>query len=180
MKTKSAKRSRGGRSRKLGGRFSCGKLRAAPERGWAVMQPALEARCKRRKLRPTPENLRNMRDPLEGYSLGRLKNDGAITEAQHGAGQKYWASYYNWARTADMPRITAKAGSYGLTSPGRSEAPDEVAEAAQRIYYAAAAALISAGRPAEWECRRVCLEDENVRNHGALSSGLESLLAHFK
>ena len=180
MKRKSSKRRRGGRNRKLGPRYQDGQLCKAAERGWANMQPVLEARCKARGLRPSEDSLRAMRDPLEGYSLGKMKNDGTITESQHDAGQKYWHAYYNWARTSGMPRITAKAGSYGLTSPGRSEAPDEVAETAQRTYYAAADALISAGMIAEWECRRVCLEDEDVRNRGALFNGLDSLLAHFK
>ncbi len=182
VQTRSVKKRRAGRKSEAGARFPCGKkdLRGAPERGWVNMQPVLEARCRKRGLRPSDDNLRKMRDPLEGYSLGKLKNDGAITEAQHDAGQKYWIAYYNWARSADMPRITAKAGSYGLTSPGRSEVPDEVAEAAQRIYYAAADALIGAGMLAEWECRRVCLEDQEVLNPIALSNGLNSLWEHFR
>ncbi len=180
VQTRSVKKRRAGRSRKGGERYKNGQICKAPERVWANMHPVLEARCRKRGLRPSDDNLRAMRDPLEGYALGKLKNDGAITEAQHDAGQKYWVAYYNWAKSADMPRITAKAGSYGLTSPGRSEVPDEYAEAAQRIYYAAADALISAGMLAEWECRRVCLEDEEVLNHGALSNGLNSLWMHFR
>ncbi len=182
VQTRSVKRRRAGRNREAGARFPCGKkdLGTAPERGWANMHPVLEARCRKRGIRPSDDNLRKMRDPLEGYSLGKLKNDGAITDEQHSAGQKYWVAYYNWAKSADMPRITAKAGSYGLTSPGRSESPDEYAEAAQRIYYPAADALIGAGMLAEWECRRVCLQDEDVLDPIALSNGLNILWEHFR
>ncbi len=107
-------------------------------------------------------------------------NDKAITEAEHNAGLRYTGFYAAWARTAGMPRVTAKVSNYGLTVAGRSEASDEAAEGAQKAYFAAANALISAGMLAEWWVKRVCLEDHEAQNMGALRAGLGALVVHFR
>ena len=181
MKTRSAKRRRAGRKRMDKPRHKCGQLKAgAPkERGWANMAPVLTARCIKRGRRLTEQNLQAMRDHREGSVLGRLVNDGLITSRQYDAGQKYHAAYLGWTGTNDIPRITAPAGSYGQTVAGRSDVPDEAAEAATKTYYAADKALARGSLFAAREAKRVCLEDAKPQSMVFLSLGLRRLRAHF-
>jgi len=179
--TRAAKRRRQGRNRKGEPRYKCGKLkREAPkERGWANMAPVLTARCLKRGKRLTEQNLQAMRDHREGSVLGRLLNDELITSRQYDAGQKYHAAYLGWTGTNGIPRITAAAGSYGQTVAGRSEVPDEAAEAATKAYYAADKALNRGSLFAAREAKRVCLEDAEPQSMVFLSLGLRRLRAHF-
>jgi len=177
-RTRAAKRRRAGRKRKMGERVN-GKLKQAPERGWANMNVVLVARCARRGLRPTDDNLRKMRDQREGSVLGRLLNDNSITEAQHDAGYKYETLYRAWARTAGMGPMTPPAGSYGLTIAGRDAVANGTAEAAQTAYFNAADVLDHASTFAVWEVKRVCLEDQEPKMMDRLGDGLDLLVAYF-
>ena len=179
VQTRSVKRRRASRKRAPGERYSNGHLKSAPERGWAHMSVVLDARCRHRGWRVTDDALRKARDPLEGHVLGRLLNDKAITEAQHDAGRRFEVVYCAWAKSAGMPRITAPAGSYGQSIPGRDEVPDDVAATAERVYWAAALALLKAGKMVEWWTKRVCLEDCEADNMGAVAAGLDRLVDHF-
>ncbi len=179
VQTRAVKRRRAGRKRQAGARYGGGKLKTAPERGWAHMNTVLVARCLHNGLRLTDDNLRAMRDPLNGSELGRLYLHKHISEAQYNGAQKYHAAYLGWAKAAGMPRITPKASSYGLTVAGRSEVSDEVAHAAEGAYWDAAHALITAGMLAEHLVKRLVLEDAAVVQMEGLSRGLDALAAHF-
>ena len=170
---------RRGRKRKQGQRDLKGRLKAAPERGWANMNTVLVKRCSNRGIKPTDDNLRKMRDAREGYVLGRLLNDEAISEGMHDAGLRFQVVYDRWAKTARLPRITPPAGSYGLTIAGWDTAPDDTAKGAQGAYFDAAQALAETGKLAEWEAKRVCLEDAEPKNMLALCMGLRGLRKHF-
>ncbi len=144
-----------GRKRKQGKRDAKGRLKAMPaeERGWANMNTVLIKRCANRGLRsvdkhgqPIYENLKRMRDAREGYVLGRLLNDEAISEGMHDAGLRLQVVYDRWAKTAGMPRITPPAGSYGLTIAGRDNVPDDTAKGDQAAYFDAAQALALVGK----------------------------------
>ena len=175
-----AKHRRAGRNRKTGQRGAKGRLKAAPERGFANMNVVLAKRCANRGLDPKDdESLRKMRDAREGYVLGRLLNDGAISEGMHDAGLRFQVVYDRWAKAAGMPRITPPAGSYGLTIAGRDTSPDDTADDSQAAYFDAAEALAETGKLAEWETKRVCLEDAEPKNILALSMGLRGLRKHF-
>ncbi len=185
VQTRSVKKRRAGRKRMGGQRLKCGHLRSTPsiaaqgERGWANMVPVLAARCAKRGLRITEQNLQAMRDHREGSVLGRLLNDKLITARMYDAGQKYHAAYLGWTGANGIPRITAPAGSYGQAVPGRSEVPDEAAEAATKVYYSASHALACGSLLAERETKRVCLEDVNPQSMVFLFLGLKRLRAHF-
>ncbi len=148
------------------------------------MNVVLLARCKRRGLRPTEDNLKLMRDQREGFVLGRMYADKRINETQFNAGQRFEEFYSNWAKSAGMPRVTAKASSYGLAVPGRDVSGDDAAQATEDTYFAAANALISAGMMPEFCVRRICLEDNESGSHAeyfmeCLRSGLDALAKHF-
>lgn len=172
---------RRGRKRKLGQREKNGRLKreAPPERGWENMRVVLSKRCANRGLRPNVENLRKMRDAREGYVLGRILNDGMISEADHNAGLKFQALHVEWAAANGIPRINAPASSYGLRIAGKSDSSDQRAKASQDEYFAAANALISSGMLAEWETKRVCLENQEPKNMESLQNGLGRLREHF-
>jgi len=148
------------------------------------MNVVLEARCRKRGIRPTHENLALMRDQREGFILGRMYADKRITESQFNAGQRLCELYSAWAKGCGMPRVTAKASSYGLTVPGRDGGGDDAAQAAEDAYFAAAKALIGAGMMAEFCVRRICLEDNESGSHAkffmdCLNLGLDALATHF-
>ena len=124
MKTKAAKRLRAGRNRNPGERYSGAKGRVKPN-NWANMSTVLIARCRLRGLRITDDNLRAMRDPLEGHVLGRLRNDGVITESLADAGTRYLEFYLEFAYCAGMPRMNPPASSYGLGVGGSDFISDD-------------------------------------------------------
>ncbi len=148
------------------------------------MNVVLLARCKRRGLRPTDDNLKLMRDQREGFVLGRMFTDKTITESQFNAGQRFEELYHMWAKSAGIPRVTAKASSYGLIVPGRGGGSDDAAQAAEDAYFAASKVLISEGMLVENAVRRICLGDNEMGVHSEffmerLKTGLTVLAKHF-
>ena len=179
MKKKSGKRRRAGRNRKGGQRYTNGKLMYPPERNDVNTGTVFQARCRQFDINSRKTDRKDVLNPLRGHVLGRLFLAEIISDAQHNAGRKYEADYRNWARTAGMPRITPPAGSYGQSVPGRDDVPDDVAEAAERVYFDVARALCRAPMLAEWEVKRVCLEDVEPRRIEMLCSGLDRITAHY-
>lgn len=171
-----------GRKRKSGKREPNGRAQRQPavERGWDNLQTVLRTRCRHRGLPPTHENLVEMRDPREGYVLGRLWKAEAITQGQHDAGVRHAKAYMDWARSSGLAiRQTAAVSSYGLRIAGTDVVDQDRAEATQARYYAAARALTLAGMLAERQVMAVCLRDEEPENLAALSNGLDALREHF-
>lgn len=179
MKRKSAKRRRAGRKRKFGQRHTNGSLKSPPERNEVNTSTVFETRCRHLDIKPKKADRREILDPLRGYVLGKLFLTDIVSEAQHNAGWHYEITYRNWARTAGMPRMTPPAGSYGQSVPGRDDVPDDEAKAAQQAYFAVARALCRAPMLAEWEVKRVCLEDVEPKNITTLCLGLDRLVEHY-
>ncbi len=179
VQTRSVKRRRAGRNRKGGERYKNGNPVHPPERNSVNTCTVFETRCRHDDLNPKRADRKEILDPFRGYALGRLFLSDAVSEAEHDAGRKYEADYRRWVRTAGMPRITAPAGSYGQSIPGRDDVPDDKAEAAQRVYFEAAQALSLGSLIAAWEVKRVCLEDKKTMFPADLRDGLKRLVAHY-
>ena len=179
MKKKSGKRRRAGRNRMGGQRYKNGELKRLPERNDSNTSTVFETRCRHDGINPRKADRKEILDPLNGYILGKLYIAKAVSEAQRSAGYKYEVTYRDWARTAEMSRMTPPAGSYGQSVPGRDEVSDDEAKAAQRCYFEAADALSLAHRDARSDVIRVCLMGAAPQNIAMLNSGLDVLVSHF-
>ncbi len=178
VQTRSVKRRRAGRNRKGGERYKNGKL-VELERNSMNTSTVFEARCRKDDANPKTADRREILNPLRGYVLGRLFLSESVSEAEHDAGRKYEADYRRWVNTNGMARITAPAGSYGQSVPGRDEVPDDVAKAAQTTHFAAAQALSLGPLISAWEVKRVCLEEKEPMFPADLRGGLKRLADHY-
>ncbi len=178
VQTRSVKKRRAGRNRKGGERYKNGKL-VELERNSMNTSTVFETRCRKDDANPKTADRMEILNPLRGYVLGRLFLSESVSEAEHDAGRKYEADYRRWVRTNGMGRINPPAGSYGQSTPGRDDVPDDEAKAAQTTYFEAAQALSRGSLIGEWEVRWVCLEDNNPLFPAELRDGLKLLVAHY-
>ncbi len=179
MAKRKRQKCRAGRNRVGGPREPNGQPLRTPERNDMNTSTVFDARCRRDGDNPKKADRKAVLDPLRGHALGRLFLAEIISESERDAGQKYEADYRAWAGTNGMPRITAPAGSYGQSIPGRDDIPDDKAAAATKAYFAARDALSGGAARGKWEVQWVCLQGEMPACPAALRGGLKRLVAHY-
>ena len=135
------------------------------------------ARCRHRGWAPNAENLRRVMDAREGYVLGRLWADGAVTQRQHDAGKKYAETAQAYRVAVGLPPLTAPAPLYGDVRGGGADWDVETTRAAIDAHRGAQRALRASGCHLMVEA--VVIHDEEPLSGASLRLGLDALAEHF-
>lgn len=150
------RRRKGGRPRKEGPRFPCGKLRPQAtleqvERAtWATspLQPVLQTLRRHHDgvHSPEPVSKEDARRLMQRTTiLGQLRADGHITQEQEEAGRAYAELLHRHAAIIGLPRGAPVSVSYGVVRGGASPPTEETIRAVREAYRAATRALTRHG-----------------------------------
>ena len=154
-----------------------------------AMQTATEARQRRYGI----EKAENARDPLLGFSLGRLHKAKRISKAQFDAGQLYsaqeWlylATYMGTAPTVRAQNLFAVKGYSGDDMKGLSPTAKAATNSVQTIKgaFLSMSGDITANRQVQKATYEVCVLDQDCDNWpdhmiNILRKGLNVLVSHY-
>tara|TARA_R110000751_G_scaffold307812_1_gene431850 strand:- start:33040 stop:33624 length:585 start_codon:yes stop_codon:yes gene_type:complete len=145
-----------------------------------------EARCRQRRLEPTPANRKAVLDENEGFLLGRFYLRGMFgrpetdaAKAMLAAGKRYAAVDQAYRLAKGLPPRTAQGASYGAVRGGAENWDPDSREAAIAAHGAAQAVLRSCALNVLPSVEDACVEDRMPYSGAGLIAGLEALTVHF-